>query len=83
MGLRARRRERRYQRYRQTALEIHAATCTNPDWCNYGEPVPPEIEHDDSLPWPEQQERAGKRLAWYHHCMAAVAAENRAARRKP
>lgn len=67
-----------YERSQARALEIHAATCRLPG-CNYGQPVPPEMASDDSLPWPEQQRRAGLRLGWYSPCMAAVNAENRAA----
>lgn len=78
--LRLRFRKREQRRYPDAALEIHAATCTSPGWCNYGQPVPPEIRPGDSLPWPQQRERAGKRLAWYRHCQAAVDAENHAAR---
>jgi hypothetical protein len=64
-----------YARSRAKALEIHAATCSDPGWCNYG---PPEPEDDETLPWPEQQERARLRLDGYRHCQAAVDAENAA-----
>lgn len=67
-----------YERSRARALEIHARTCSDPGWCNYGEPEPPGLDDDESLPWPGWQQLAGARLAWYRHCMAAVEAENRA-----
>jgi len=68
-----------YERSRAKALEIHAATCSDPDWCNYGEPEPPELADDDvSLPWPERQRLAAERLDSYRHCQAAVDAENAA-----
>lgn len=67
-----------HERYRARALEIHAATCSSPGWCNYGEPGPPELADDESLPWPERQQRARDSLELTRHCMAAVEAENRA-----
>jgi hypothetical protein len=67
-----------YARYRAKALEIHAATCIDPAWCNYAETAAAELDDDESLPWPEQQERARTRLAGYRHCQAAVNAENAA-----
>jgi hypothetical protein len=67
-----------HERSRAKALEIHAATCSDPAWCNYGEPEPPEHADDESLPWPQRQDLARLRLRWMRHCMAAVNAENRA-----
>ena len=67
-----------HERYRARALEIHAATCGAPGWCNYGKPEPAELADDESMPWPERQRRAAERLEGTRHCMAAVEAENRA-----
>ncbi len=67
-----------YERSRAKALEIHAATCDAPGWCNYGEPEPPDLADDESLPWPERQERARLSLEQSRHCQAAVDAENAA-----
>jgi hypothetical protein len=67
-----------YARSHAKALEIHAATCSAPGWCNYGETAGAGLEDDESLPWPQRQERAGMRLAGYRHCQAAVDAENAA-----
>ena len=67
-----------YARSRAKALEIHAAACSAPGWCNYGAPEADGLEDDEALPWPERQERAGLRLAGYRHCQEAVGAENAA-----
>ena len=65
-----------YERSRAKALEIHAATCDDPGWCNYGDPEPSELADDESLPWPERQRRAAASLERTRHCQAAVDAEN-------
>jgi hypothetical protein len=67
-----------YARSHAKALEIHAATCADPGWCNYAETAGAEVEDDETLPWPERQERARARLTGYRHCQAAVDAENAA-----
>lgn len=76
-----------YEQARRGALEIHARTCADPAWCNYGEAEPAELEDDPALPWPERQELARQRLAGMRHCQAAVDAENSATgitrRRRP
>lgn len=76
---RLKRQKQRYQVYRKLADTIHAHTCDDRDWCNYGEPETASLADDVELPPEERQRRAGERLRETRHCRGAVDAENLAA----